>query len=173
MDGSWISELPLSLLAAVAEHNGITESQLVAINSGITQALDGAYKLLKPVGFEFGYRVINEIVRYMAVQMELHRLRAGASGSLFNWIDALDVAIYMKVLPKLHGNRRQLGDSLKALGAFFNDNSGLAASYTLGSTSPIQIAEDEKLGFVLPHCRDKVNHLHNALQASGYATFIS
>ena len=86
-----------------------------------------------------------------------------------------------KVLPKLHGNRRTLSDSLRALSAFLagKDNSSAPpASYTLGLGTKIGIAPDHKLVLKettnqMSLSRSKLDEMHDRLIATGYVSFIS
>jgi hypothetical protein len=99
------------------------------------------------------------------------------------WTDALDNAILQKLLPKIHGNKRTLGDSLKALSAYYGGNdagSTPAASYTLGLGTKVEIPPSGKLSLAtgngldfLIRSRTKLGAMHNRLQATGYISFVS
>ena len=62
----------------------------------------------------FGYRVANEIARFIS----LARTQAGEGPDVL-W-DAFDVAVIAKVLPKLHGTQQEVEDILEQLHAFAN-----------------------------------------------------
>ncbi len=61
---------------------------------------------LRKVGFEFGFRVVNEIVRFMYVAWVYERKPKVWT----NWNKYLDAQIKQKMLPKIHGSQRTLGD---------------------------------------------------------------
>ena len=67
--------------------------------------------ILKKSGFDFGFRVINEIVRFMLVAWRYE----GSPSEWTNWERYFDAQIKQKLLPKLHGSEKILGDTLKDL----------------------------------------------------------
>ena len=75
---------------------------------------DEIYKfqfILSKSGFDFGFRVINEIVRFMAVAWEYE----GRPNDFPNWKRYFDTCIKQKLLPKLHGSQKIIGETLDAL----------------------------------------------------------
>ena len=73
--------------------------------AGAAAALNAFFPELAKVGSEFGYRTAAEFCSFVE--------RAIALGSGLE--DAVDAAIMQKLLPKLHGSRRQLEKPLEAL----------------------------------------------------------
>lgn len=69
----------------------------------------GLHGALAPTNRHFGYRVANEIGRYMTLAATQSGGNAGALRS------ALDLALLAKVLPKLHGTEAELGDLIDTL----------------------------------------------------------
>ena len=67
--------------------------------------------ILKESGFDFGFRVINEIVRFMAVAWEYE----GKPTDFTNWKRYFDACINQKLLPKLHGSEKIIGETLDKL----------------------------------------------------------
>ncbi len=67
--------------------------------------------ILKESGFDFGFRVINEIVRFMLVAWRYE----GEPTEWTNWERYFDAQIKQKLLPKLYGSEKILGDTLKDL----------------------------------------------------------
>lgn len=163
---------------------GFEASDIDLIRKGTIAALDGTYDILAPVGFSFGYRVSKEVFIYVAEYI-LTKLSSGADSKtvMSSWIAALDNALLQKVLPKIHGNKRALGDSLKALAAFYagNDSSSTPpASYTLGLGTKVEIAPERRLKFIglgneadtLGRSRLKLGVMHDRLQGTGYISFV-
>jgi len=170
---SWEHKKPAELVRDSARGAGIPEAEITDLIETVQLTLSGTFKLLDPVGFGFGFRIINEVFQYLAVWLQAQALSTEEDTlRQENWYKALDSAITMKVLPKIHGSRRQLGDSMKALGAFFKGRGAPDTSYRLGNAPDITIAAGEQLPFSLPISSKKANTLHNALLATGYATFI-
>lgn len=96
------------------------------------------------------------------------------------WPEALDRAVLQKVLPKIHGNKRTLGESLRATAAFLNgghENSADPAKYTLGINTPVSVKEQDVLVLgVNPQMKlsaDKLRAMHDRLTATGYVSFVS
>ena len=70
----------------------------------LTDSLREIYGILDGYGFEFAFRTVNEIRLYMAAAREL-----GTEET------ALDEQVLQKILPKIHGNRKQIGEMLDRL----------------------------------------------------------
>lgn len=68
-------------------------------------------EVLAKAGFDFGFRVINEILRFMYVAW----IYEGKPDLWNNFMRYFDAQIKQKMLPKLHGSQRVLSDVLKEL----------------------------------------------------------
>lgn len=157
-------------LTTAAEEAGLTPTETTQLAETVQRALAGSFKLLSPVGFGFGYRVLQEVVEYVSVELSV----ADAFGrDTAQWAELVDAAVLMKLLPKIHGNRRKLGDSIAALAAFLDGGQAPPASYSLGGAPAVAIEPGEKLRVALPKSARKAQELHRTLQATGYTTFIS
>lgn len=173
---------PVTILDGLIEI-GFSDEDIAEIKEISVRALDGAYDLLQPVGFPFGYRVVKEFFVYLRSWMEA-KAATGLSkaGIMAEWTSALDKALLQKVLPKIHGNRRALGTSLSALSAFLEGNdqgSQPPAAYSLGTGTKIGITAAGALtlpgsvGGQLPLSRRKLGTMHDRLLATGYISFVS
>ena len=69
---------------------------------------------LKPSGFEFGFRVVNEVIMFMAASKRYEEKNI-KDGKWNNWERYFDAQIKQKILPKLHGSHQTLDKSLKDL----------------------------------------------------------
>jgi hypothetical protein len=83
------------------------------------------------------------------------------------------------VLPKIHGNRSALGDSLKALAAFLDGGNGKSdapARYTLGAETVVEIDAAEAItlpaGTEFTQCRDKLLTMHARLVSRNHVSFV-
>ncbi len=81
-------------------------------NSGIVRSMisdiDTLQKLMGSIGLPFGFRTVDEVLRFMTVAWEYE-----GKGEFSNWKRYLDSQIMQKILPKVHGNasiRRCLED---------------------------------------------------------------
>lgn len=134
------------------------ETQQKLILDGIQNVINGVYILLEPCGFDYGYRVINEILEYVKYSIDVQKSD--------DWKEILDQAILQKVLPKIHGNRRQLGECLKAICLFFG---GQDASYIYG----IKTIVVKGTNIQLINCQQKIEKMVEVLNYTGYTSFIS
>jgi len=161
---------------------GFSEQEIGTVREFLLKGMDGCYELLSPVGFPFGYRVLKEVVEFLVTWVDA-QLELGATKDivLANWIRGLDLAVLQKVLPKIHGNKRVLGDSLKALSAFLDggySGSNPAAKYTLGVGRNVEIPQQDRLVFGanqarLEKSRKKLDSMQNRLNSTGYVSFVS
>lgn len=71
--------------------------------------LEAFYKELEKYGFEFAYRTVKEIRLYTIAAW------LTAEGTKPTAIEIADVQILQKILPKIHGNRKQIGELLDNL----------------------------------------------------------
>ena len=77
--------------------------------TGEADAFRQIYDILEANGFEFAYRTVKEICRYIYAANEI----ADAFG--YNMNSTVDEQIVQKLLPKIYGNRRAIGDMLEKL----------------------------------------------------------
>lgn len=70
--------------------------------------LETIYENLQESGFEFAYRTVKEIRQYFAAAYELKK-------DEFNLTATMDEQIVQKILPKIYGDRKQIGDLLNVL----------------------------------------------------------
>lgn len=167
-NGFWEKENPVTILKEAA--NGTPfESNLNAIVDVLEKLLAGLQKLLEPVGFGFAYRTINEVCAYLATYIEYaDPTLFSHTGKTVGWQEALDRAVFQKVLPKIHGNRRQLGESLRALHGFLMNES---VTYTVGSMK-VEILKESTTGVIFPISAAKVKAMLLRLEATGHTTFV-
>lgn len=73
--------------------------------------LDLFQSILKKINFDFGFRVINEILRFMFVSWRYE----GSPKNWENWERYFDTQVKQKVLPKLHGSQKAIGQTINEL----------------------------------------------------------
>lgn len=66
--------------------------------------------ILKESNFDFGFRVTNEILRYIVASYHY-----STNQEEFNWENTFDNQIKQKILPKIHGSENVIGDTLNNL----------------------------------------------------------
>ena len=124
-----------------------------AIREGMCQVNDDAFSRVyalfgevysdtKREGYEFAYRTVKEIRQYIASAYEI-----SPNKSEFNLTAAMDEQLIQKILPKIHGNKKMIGDLLHKLKELCREN-------------------DLKLSF------EKIEQMEGKLAKTQYASFI-
>lgn len=89
--------------------SGTIPSEVQPILEGIKPILESFYKELEKCGFEFAYRTVKEIRLYaMATYKTAEDEKPTAT-------EIADIQILQKILPKIHGNKKQIGNLLDEL----------------------------------------------------------
>ena len=122
-------------------HSEDIPSEVSSSLGEIKSILEEFYRQLESCGFEFAYRTVKEIRLYAIASYET------ASGETPDSIEIADIQILQKILPKIHGNRKQIGELLDNLGS-------LCSKYSL----------DKSL--------EKINQMQDKLSRFQYASFI-
>ncbi|WFA83390.1 McrB family protein [Paenibacillus amylolyticus] len=116
-------------------------------------------EMLTEEGLPFGYRVLDEIMTYLMMALQ------SDSGNLES---ALDAQIVQKILPKLHGNRKQLELLLRRL----------LDEFTIGTlkSDPLSLENREILAmeesYRFPLSGKKVYAMYKQLLQTAYCSFI-
>lgn len=108
----------------------------------IKKVFDDIYEELEKCGFEFAYRTVKEIRQYISAAYEIE--------TKFNeekLIKAIDEQLLQKVLPKIHGNKKEIGGLLDSL---------------------IEICKEKRL----TESMKKIEQMKGKLAATQYASFI-
>jgi len=103
-----ISQLNIEDLKAILSNINYQEGNLwdtIAMELTIFQ------DTLKGSAFDFGFRVINEILRFMVVAWKYEN----SPDEWNNWERYFDAQIKQKILPKLHGSEKAIGNVLNNL----------------------------------------------------------
>ena len=89
--------------------SGTIPSEVQQILEGIKPILESFYKELEKCGFEFAYRTVKEIRLYAIAAYKT------AEGEKTTAAEIADIQILQKILPKIHGNKKQIGNLLDEL----------------------------------------------------------
>ena len=114
--------------------------------------------LLKKYNLHFGYRVVNEISRFVWIAQK-------TLGGNFDLDDAIDIQILQKVLPKFHGIRGKLDRPLRDLLSFCLDKEAPLKEMILQ-------AQDSQGGALYPRSARKIARMIENLNIQGYTSFI-
>ncbi|NDD30090.1 MAG: DUF3578 domain-containing protein, partial [Proteobacteria bacterium] len=106
--------------------------------------------------FEFGHRVYHEATRFAA-------LHAAAGGG--HVVEALDLQVMQKILPRLHGSRRQLEGLLQKLGRYCHH---LNAKNASSADDPTTWDREQAK---LPRSFEKLCRMLKRLRANQFVSF--
>lgn len=138
-----------------ADENWHLEHPLTAIDlfAGHLRTL---HTLLSHAGAEFGHRLFRDALRFAALMQS-----AGSP----NTTHTLDRVVMQKILPRLHGTRRQLDEVLCALGEFCFDPSAKPTTTRFDPQKPPAGVP------ALPASFDKVQRMIRSLRMNQFASF--
>lgn len=77
----------------------------------LSNELDLFQSILKKINFDFGFRVINEILRFMFVSWRYE----DSPQNWENWERYFDAQVKQKILPKSHGSQKAIGQTINEL----------------------------------------------------------
>ena len=128
----------------------------------IRNQLVDLHEKLQPYNLHFGYRVVNEMSRFVWLSKDF-------LGDKFDLEEAFDIQILQKILPKFHGTQGKLEQPLRDL-----------LSFCYGQAVPGENLSDEMIqkadGFdeeaVYPRSAKKIAQMLKNLQTQGYTSFI-
>lgn len=104
------------LQLAMDVRNKAPSEEETTVLDGIIPILDKFYVELEKFGFEFAYRTIREIRLYAIAACET------AEGAMPTAADIADEQVLQKILPKIHGNKKQIGTLLDSLVKLCEEN---------------------------------------------------
>lgn len=114
--------------------------------------------ILHSFNLHFGYRVINEISRYVYNSYEMVHD--------FDLKEAMDIQVLQKILPKLHGTQAKLGEPLELLLGSCLGREGIPDESYLDKAADY---DDEA---VFPRSAQKLARMLRNLKIQGYTSFI-
>ncbi len=114
--------------------------------------------ILKGYNLHFGYRVANELGKFVNLAMK------EIGDSCLD--DAMDIQIMQKILPKLHGTRAKLEEPLQKLLSYCYQNSPEFSDELLQNQSSFS----QQARF--PRSAQKIARMLNQLTVQGYASFV-
>jgi 5-methylcytosine-specific restriction endonuclease McrBC GTP-binding regulatory subunit McrB len=120
--------------------------------------LQNLLAILKEYNLHFGYRVANELSRFVNL--------AAVELADFKLDDALDIQILQKILPKLHGTRAKLEAPLGSLTAFCHDQNAPISEEQMEKDR----SGDSEARF--PRSAQKIAQMRHQLSIQGYVSFI-
>jgi 5-methylcytosine-specific restriction protein B len=135
------------------------EAKDVMENDG--RVLQDILDILHPHTLHFGYRVINEISRFVVNAKQMVKD--------FDFYDTFDIQILQKILPKFHGSQAKLYEPLRNLLVFCYRNPTSAPELPAIEDIDTAIQNSE---FRFPRSALKLSRMLRNLKAQGYTSFI-
>ncbi len=89
--------------------SGAIPQEVQSLLEEMKPILEAFYKELEKCGFEFAYRTVKEIRLYAIAAYKT------AEGTIPDATNIADIQILQKILPKIHGNKKQIGTLLDEL----------------------------------------------------------
>lgn len=115
---------------------------------------------LKKVGSEFGYRTASEILRFINVAKDIN--------SDWSEEEILDIAIMQKLLPKLHGSRRKLEETLKSLAQLCLLDKSLVIDF-FNPKKEVDLSDKIKVKY--PISLEKIRRMNLNLMNNNYTSY--
>ena len=103
----------------------LTQKRSNEVFSNVKTIFENIYKILEPQGFEFAYRTVAEVKKYIIAAYMLNN--KPLDSELLN--QTIDEQIVQKLLPKIHGNKKIIGDMLHKLLKLCDDSQKLVLSH--------------------------------------------
>ncbi len=153
----------------VRELNDESIQDLHGINN-IKDSLIKFFIVLKKSRFEFAYRTVNEVLRYVRVAYAIK-----PDDNEWNWKHVMDMQILQKILPKLHGSRRRLEATLVALAHLCEQDSLEEAKQIFDNNAKIGEFDPNsrpKEDLYYPKSHHKLVAMINALRRDQFVSFI-
>ena len=132
-------------------------SEVQPILKEMKPILEAFYKELEKCGFEFAYRTLKEIRLYAIAAFKT------AEGEKPTATNIADIQILQKILPKIHGNKKQIGNLLEELEKLCIEKDSIDSSVTPSITGT---------GYNLPASLAKIRQMKDRLNRFQYASFI-
>jgi 5-methylcytosine-specific restriction protein B len=133
----------------------------------VKSTLEDLFAILAKQHAEFGYRTIVEFVRFVAVDYELIENK-----ETWDVTDVVDTEILQKILPKLHGSKRRIGNLLVALASYCETQDKDAALAYFASETQGESFQPNHGNPKLRQSYAKLRELIIAMRRDQFVTFI-
>lgn len=104
-----VAEAFLRLAKEIRDGSGLVSEEDVTVIKDIFETI---YDIVEKNGYEFAYRTVKEIRQYINAAHAL-----SSEWTEAEMYGAIDEQLLQKVLPKVHGNRKEIGNMLDELDA--------------------------------------------------------
>ena len=150
----------------VAHYKAISTETLEEVSAHVMQL----FRLMQARRFEFAYRTMNEIMRYL--QVSRHLSEDEKSWDADGWKVSLDEQILQRVLPKLHGSVGRVGKLIAQLAHFAHDPDSRQYKEVLADVKGLGEGSPENPVAVYPRSLAKLQEMAETLREEQFVSFI-
>lgn len=168
VEGATRSDFALRSVPSYAAYRPVTATDYVNAPPAVKQMLEALVAILKPHSLHFGYRVAQEVARFVNLAREhIEDTDAVITG-------AMDVQIVQKVLPKFSGSQAELELPLKEVMVLLLQQGGEQAGLQVDDLSPSWLDTNSSTisGSRFPLTSEKIARMLRDLYVSGFTNFI-
>jgi hypothetical protein len=140
-----------------------------AVNGPVNKHLLALFEIMEAGRYEFAYRTIHEVLRYLKVSRELAADKDAWAAK--GWETDLDDQILQKILPKLHGSIGRISGLIVAL-ADYCHRGGAADPAATVATKLKEVGELDEGPAVFKKSFKKLRAMASTLQAEQFVSFI-
>ena len=158
-----LSEVYNDFLRAPYVHLRDIPEELKPQLSRAMRLLKDINKVLKQADLQFGYRVRDELAFYLLNRYEIRELISEQ--------EALDFQIVQKILPRIYGSSRRVGEVLKELIALFMPQSASINPSMKYEALAKQIGNPKKGGIRFPRTIEKLLLMTRRYEEDGFTSF--
>lgn len=144
----------LAALVREMQGTGVGNQPAASTSEFLAGHMRTLHAALFEAGFEFGHRTFLEAIRFQS----LHA-RCGEPDA----IKSLDMIVLQKVLPRIHGSRREVEPLLESLARYCADPTSFSEDTAVG---PAEQHESQ-----LPNSSEKISRMLGRLRANQYVSF--
>lgn len=139
------------------------------VNGPVSKHLLALFEIMEAGRYEFAYRTIHEVLRYLKVSRELAADKDAWAAK--GWEEDLDDQILQKILPKLHGSVGRISGLILAL-ADYCHRGGVAAGGPAGATKLKEVGELNAGDAVFKKSFKKLRTMAATLHSEQFVSFI-
>lgn len=140
----------------------------ISLWMGLSEQLESINKILKPAGFDLGFRAVKEILSFMYVAYKYESFDSESKDWKFDWERYLDAQIKQKILPKIHGSKKVLGNTLDELLVFCLSDNMVGEDKDLPNVN--EITKDNTIYY---SSAKKIAEMREVLENQRYVSFIN
>lgn len=148
---------------------------LAAMDEGLKKRLNQhlleIYGIMEKGRYEFAYRTLNEVIRYLKVCHELAEAEDKKAWMDGEWKTDLDAQILQKILPKLHGSIGRISDLITGL-ADYCHRGGLPSETAPGFSRLKDVVGADSKHAAFPQSFRKLQAMAATLQSEQFVSFI-